>query len=190
MDDSLFTINTEDVDVEEIINSIRSSIEKRGVGKYSFADIDRRFNSIDLDEIDSHEKKADSLDNAGIDSGDMAKIDSGDIERDGIRANTDKCGDDSNYERDSVDRLGVILEIERKINVARSLVQINIYEPIYSHRKLLGPFLILFRKVTRRLLRWYIMSITEQQSLFNEAVVNALSEINKKLSSLDTEAMQ
>lgn len=51
------------------------------------------------------------------------------------------------------------------------------YFQLYSHRKILGPIIIFFKKVVRKLLKvflgWYLFPIYAQQNRFNEKVLNA-----------------
>lgn len=75
--------------------------------------------------------------------------------------------------------------IGEQIDEAQIHAGINLYEPISSHRKILGPVIVFFRKVFRRLIRFYAISLTNQQTRFNSAVVRSLNEINNKLNHID-----
>jgi len=70
--------------------------------------------------------------------------------------------------------------ISECIESANVNAHINIFEPITSHRKILGPGIVFFRRVIRKLIRWHIISITSQQMRFNYAVIRTLEEMNNR----------
>jgi len=64
------------------------------------------------------------------------------------------------------------------------LATVSAHWGIASDLPLVGRLVVLFRRVIRILLRWYINPIVEQQNAFNDAVVRALYELeseNQKL---------
>lgn len=66
------------------------------------------------------------------------------------------------------------------------LATVNAHWGIASGLPVVGRFLVLFRRVTRIGLRWYINPIVDQQNAFNDAVVRALHDLqteNDKLRS-------
>ena len=75
--------------------------------------------------------------------------------------------------------------LNQNINILRNTYNNSSNRPLYSDRKILGPFLIFFRRVIRRFLRFYIEPICLQQTQFNQAATNLLSHINKKIDQLN-----
>jgi hypothetical protein len=64
------------------------------------------------------------------------------------------------------------------------LATVSAHWGIASDIPVIGTILVLFRRVLRILLRWYINPIVDQQNAFNDAVVRALYELqseNEKL---------
>ena len=64
------------------------------------------------------------------------------------------------------------------------LATVNAHWGIASDLPVVGRFLVLFRRVLRIGLRWYINPIVDQQNAFNDAVVRALHDLeteNEKL---------
>ncbi len=49
--------------------------------------------------------------------------------------------------------------------------------PITSHRKIIGPIIVFFKKVVRKCLRWYINPIVDKQRSFNGAAVRVIGNI-------------
>lgn len=70
-----------------------------------------------------------------------------------------------------------IEETKDSIYTAHLHAIINIYEPIYSHRKFIGPILVFFRKIFRKFARFHVSSLTNQQISFNNAMVSALHNV-------------
>jgi hypothetical protein len=92
-----------------------------------------------------------------------------------------------------LERHGYAPGMELPRDIARSplddvqrLATVNAHWGIASDIPFVGRFLVLFRRVQRILLRWYINPIVDQQNAFNDAVVRALHELeteNEKLRS-------
>jgi len=90
-------------------------------------------------------------------------------------------------------RHGYTSGMELPRDVARSpledvqrLATVSAHWGIASDLPVAGRFLVLFRRVLRIGLRWYINPIVDQQNAFNDAVVRALHELqteNEKLHS-------
>lgn len=61
----------------------------------------------------------------------------------------------------------------------------TLYEaPITSHRKVLGKYIVFFKKVFRKLTRWLFRPFVDQQNNVNQLVFNLLNEtinVEKKL---------
>ncbi|WP_369594568.1 FkbM family methyltransferase [Lysinibacillus pakistanensis] len=64
------------------------------------------------------------------------------------------------------------------------------HKPIHSHRKILGPFIIFGKKVVRKLLKWYLNPITQQQNTFNQAVTSTTKLINESVNNLQLDVSQ
>jgi hypothetical protein len=67
--------------------------------------------------------------------------------------------------------------IESSVDEAARLSVVNAHWGIASDEPLVGPVLVVARRVMRLALRWYINPLVEQQNTFNEAVVRALHEL-------------
>lgn len=90
-----------------------------------------------------------------------------------------------------LDRHGYAPGMELPRDLARSpledvqrLATVNAHWGIASDLPVVGRFLVLFRRVLRIGLRWYINPIVDQQNAFNDAVVRALHDLeteNEKL---------
>jgi hypothetical protein len=63
------------------------------------------------------------------------------------------------------------------IEDAQRLATVSAHWGIASDLPFVGRFLVLFRRVMRILLRWYINPIVEQQNAFNHAAVRALYDL-------------
>jgi hypothetical protein len=81
-------------------------------------------------------------------------------------------------------RHGIDPELERPavslsspVEDAARLAMVNAHWGIASDIPVAGRLLVLFRRVLRLTLRWYINPIVEQQSTFNEAAVRALYDL-------------
>ena len=51
---------------------------------------------------------------------------------------------------------------------------------IKSHRKYIGNTIIFGKKIVRRLLKWYINPITQDQTIFNNATVSAIEDLSNE----------
>lgn len=78
-------------------------------------------------------------------------------------------------------------DLERSpLEDVQRLATVSAHWGIASDLPVVGRFLVLFRRVQRILLRWYINPIVDQQNAFNDAVVRALYDLqteNEKLRS-------
>ena len=63
------------------------------------------------------------------------------------------------------------------VEEAARLATVNAHWGIASDLPVVGRLLVLFRRVLRLTLRWYINPIVEQQNTFNDAAVRALYEL-------------
>ncbi|SFE86245.1 O-antigen chain-terminating methyltransferase [Paenibacillus algorifonticola] len=58
-----------------------------------------------------------------------------------------------------------------------SLWNVSTDRPITSHRKLTGKFIVLGKKVVRKLLRWHVGNTFEMQTTFNGSVTRSFNEL-------------
>lgn len=55
--------------------------------------------------------------------------------------------------------------------------------PIKSHRRFVGKYVVLMKKIIRKFVfRWYMNPITESQTKFNSSITNAMNEAIKYIS--------
>ena len=66
---------------------------------------------------------------------------------------------------------------EEDLRDANILCQIHYYRPIYSCRKWIGSFIVFGKKAARKLLKFLIEPVVEEQNQFNSAVVRTLNDI-------------
>jgi 2-polyprenyl-3-methyl-5-hydroxy-6-metoxy-1,4-benzoquinol methylase len=66
-----------------------------------------------------------------------------------------------------------------------SLWNISADRPITSHRKLTGKFIVFGKKITRKLLRWYVSKTFELQSSFNGSVTRSINELSNVIIQLN-----
>lgn len=66
---------------------------------------------------------------------------------------------------------------EQDLRDANTLCQIHYYRPIYSCRKWIGGCIVFGKKVARKLLKFLIEPIVEEQNQFNAATVRTLNDI-------------
>ena len=88
-------------------------------------------------------------------------------------------------------RHGYAPDMELPRDLARSpledvqrLATVNAHWGIASDLPVVGRFLVLFRRVLRIGLRWYINPIVDQQNAFNDAVVRALHDLETETEKL------
>lgn len=85
---------------------------------------------------------------------------------------------------------GLPLALSLALRDVRAAAQVNPHLPIAWPswpRGVWPKIAALAQKIVRRLLRWYINPIVEQQNQFNAAVVRALDELSEQLSQLEAE---
>jgi hypothetical protein len=73
---------------------------------------------------------------------------------------------------------------ERAIEDAAGLATVTSHWGITSTAPVVGPAVVLIRRVLRIGLRWYINPIVEQQNAFNDATVRALYELQSDIDKL------
>ena len=66
-------------------------------------------------------------------------------------------------------------KLDEELRTANGLFQIHYYRPIYSCRKFIGGFLVFGKKVVRKLLKFLIEPVVEEQNQFNAATVRSLN---------------
>lgn len=73
------------------------------------------------------------------------------------------------------------------IEDAHRYASVSAHWGIASDLPVVGSALVLFRRIVRILLRWYINPIVEQQNQFNQAAVRALYELRMENENLRAE---
>lgn len=80
------------------------------------------------------------------------------------------------------------LDCINQFTSSKEKVNINTYVrsdlPVISERKFVGRFIVFFKKFLRKILRWYINPIVEQQNKFNETVTLTINDLNNVLDTL------
>jgi hypothetical protein len=66
---------------------------------------------------------------------------------------------------------------EVPVGVVRTLADISIEFPSGSARPVIGPTILLAKRLVRRSLRWYIAPIVQEQSRFNHQVLDLLESL-------------
>lgn len=65
--------------------------------------------------------------------------------------------------------------------------EIRPWAPLVSTRPLIGPFLVLLKRIVRRSLRWYLWPVTDQITTHNRVVVSVLAAQNEEIGRLRLE---
>lgn len=71
-------------------------------------------------------------------------------------------------------------DVSEHLRLVNMTYHIEPHLPITSHRRILGKLIIFYKKVVRKLLKWYINPIAEQQENFNANVVRTLNSIDAR----------
>lgn len=71
--------------------------------------------------------------------------------------------------------------LQKHREAANELWAVESERPITSHRKIIGRMIVFGKKVLRKLSRWYINPIIEQQNRFNAEITGALNELCNKI---------
>jgi hypothetical protein len=69
----------------------------------------------------------------------------------------------------------------------RRAAQITAEVPSGSARPVIGPAIRFAKRVVRRLLRWYVTPVTEQQTRFNHASLDLVERLRTRNEKLETE---
>lgn len=72
-----------------------------------------------------------------------------------------------------------IREISGHISTMEATRQNYAFRHIYSVRKIIGPLIVFFKRVVRKLLKWYIEPICDQQTEFNNAVTPSIGRLTE-----------
>lgn len=73
------------------------------------------------------------------------------------------------------------------IDIMRNYKEVHAHRLISSHRKYIGNAIVFGKKVVRKLLKWYINPITEQQTIFNSATLETIEKAVEKTNALKLE---
>ncbi len=80
---------------------------------------------------------------------------------------------------DMLAQRGIWAAVQQDIDAAAGAQTATAYRTLSSHRKVLGPVILFFKKVVRKLLKvllgWYIFPILETQSEYNARVLHAVA---------------
>ena len=76
-------------------------------------------------------------------------------------------------------------EFNRNISNNNMKCNVIIDKPITSHRRFSGKLIIFAKKVIRKILKWYINSIFDQQNEFNSSVTRSFNDVNKYIQLLE-----
>ena len=96
------------------------------------------------------------------------------------------------------DDVAQLEEIESKLKetgeLGQKLLRLNTFatidlegDPIVSHRKIAGPIIKFFKKISRIVIRKYTDSIFCKQSNFNSEIISYLTDISLKLNQIEKE---
>ena len=72
-------------------------------------------------------------------------------------------------------------EIHAYINEMSRTRENRAHRYLHSHRRVIGPFIVFGKKVVRKLLKWYLDPVSNQQTEFNNAVTPALGRTTELL---------
>lgn len=73
------------------------------------------------------------------------------------------------------------------VDDAAGLARVNAHWGITSTLPVVGRGLVMFRRVLRLALRWYINPVVEQQNEFNQSVVRALYDLESRVEAIESE---
>lgn len=113
-----------------------------------------------------------------------------------IKERIDKRKRDGIYlEGDDVAQLEEIeLKLKETGESGQKLLRLNTFatidlegDPIVSHRKIAGPIIKLFKKISRVVIRKYTDSIFCKQSNFNSEIISYLTDMSLKLNQIEKE---
>lgn len=57
----------------------------------------------------------------------------------------------------------------------------ELHKPVTSHRKFIGRFIVFFKKLQRKVLKWYIRPLFEDQIRFNSSITRTINEVVGRL---------
>jgi methyltransferase, FkbM family len=92
-------------------------------------------------------------------------------------------------------------EVYKNIELLEENRVVLAHRPIFSKRRFIGKYIVFSKKVVRKLLKWYINPITDQQTRFNNAVTpvlgrltevlnNTILRLNEKITEYDTRELE
>ncbi|MGG4344458.1 FkbM family methyltransferase [Paenibacillus lautus] len=93
--------------------------------------------------------------------------------------------DTTSLEKTNVNKETCFHDLDRNIKVMLRTRENFAYRPLYSHRKVTGSFIIFFKKVIRKILKWYIEPIAFQQTDFNNAVTPSIGRLTELTAQLE-----
>jgi len=91
------------------------------------------------------------------------------------------------YPEDLVRRLAVEFhDVAEARSRPEEFADIATVRPVVSSRRLLGPAVVLAKKVVRRAISWYVRPLTEEQSRFNSSLLQEVRELGDRLEGLES----
>ena len=66
---------------------------------------------------------------------------------------------------------------ENQVSSVNATWNVPYYRPLASHRKIMGRFIVFFKKVVRKILKHLLLPIVEDQNRFNASTTNAINAI-------------
>ena len=81
-------------------------------------------------------------------------------------------------------------EADFQLSMMRSTEKLVPNAPIIAWRPVIGPVIKFFKKLTRKLINWYIVPICENQSKFNSAATDMLEDLEYRLEDVEAKKKQ
>lgn len=81
-------------------------------------------------------------------------------------------------------------EADFQLSMMRSTEKLTPNAPIVAWRPVIGPIIKFFKKLTRKLINWYIVPICESQSKYNSAATDMLEDLEYRLEDVEAKKKQ
>ena len=89
------------------------------------------------------------------------------------------------YPADMLEKVSMPFDISRTADPPEVLSLIQVSRPIRSTKPVVGPVIVLWKKVLRRLLAWYVSPVAEQQTRFNDTITRELRALQRRVDELE-----
>ena len=70
------------------------------------------------------------------------------------------------------------------VDVLNRIWSLSDHYPIFSHRKIIGPLIVVGKKIAKRLMKWYASPLLKQQTEYNAHNVRAMNELRDMLTEI------